>query len=275
MKRFKFSLKTTLICSILALLMIRAAFWQAARYEEKQRLIVVLTSRLEIPPVKINSEIDNINKTPENYIHRKFEIEGQFDFANEIVLKNRRHNGVPGDFVITPLKISNSDMSVMVSRGFIPNKLSTQEKRKEFQKEVDAHFIGLSKATVKPKFFLAPQDKLPPNESRIDSWLRVDLEKIQKQLNYKILPIYLEIMEFNKTNQETIKNMVKSDSDKSDMLLMPLRANSLKANIKEDYPVIVYDTYIPPGRHYAYIYEWSTMALMTLLIGFILQFRRQ
>ena len=40
------------------------------------------------------------------------------------------------------------------------------------------------------------------------------------------------------------------------------------------YPIPVYDTVIPPGRHLGYVFEWAVMALMTFLICLILQFKR-
>ena len=273
MKRFKFSLKTTLVCIILAGLMIRAAIWQASRYEQKQVLITELTARLKIPIEKLNPQLENIKKEPEKFTHRRFEISGEFDFENEILLKNRRHNDIPGYFIITPLKLDNAKDYILVSRGFIPKKLAALDKRKQFQKNKNVSFTGLAKASVNQKFFLAPEDKFPAT-GKLTEWLRVDIGKIEKQLSYKLLPLYFEVMEFEKTTVDTINKIVKSDSDKSDMLLLPLRGKTLHQEAQENYPVVVYDTYIPPGRHYAYIYEWSIMAAMTLLIGLILQFRR-
>jgi hypothetical protein len=40
-----------------------------------------------------------------------------------------------------------------------------------------------------------------------------------------------------------------------------------------EYPVPIYDTVIPAGRHFGYIFEWLMIALLTALAGIILQLR--
>jgi hypothetical protein len=41
-----------------------------------------------------------------------------------------------------------------------------------------------------------------------------------------------------------------------------------------EYPFPAYDTTPPPDIHIGYVYEWAFMALLTFLIGLVLQFRR-
>jgi hypothetical protein len=40
------------------------------------------------------------------------------------------------------------------------------------------------------------------------------------------------------------------------------------------YPIPAYDITPPPDIHLGYVYEWAFMALLTALIGFVLQMRR-
>ena len=40
------------------------------------------------------------------------------------------------------------------------------------------------------------------------------------------------------------------------------------------YPIPLFDTTPPPDIHLGYVYEWACMALMTLGIGLIAQFKR-
>jgi hypothetical protein len=45
-------------------------------------------------------------------------------------------------------------------------------------------------------------------------------------------------------------------------------------NIPElNYPVPIFDTVIPAGRHFGYIFEWALMALVTALAGVVLQLK--
>ena len=40
------------------------------------------------------------------------------------------------------------------------------------------------------------------------------------------------------------------------------------------YPIPTFDTTPPPDIHLGYVYEWAFMALLTISIGLIMQFKR-
>ncbi len=239
-----------------------------------------MEERLAAEPVAINTVLADISRDPESFAYRRFIVEGTYDFSQEIILRNRRVDDQPGAFVVTPLKIKDSDQYIMVSRGFIPLPDITPETRTKFQKVVSVVFMGLGKKSVKPRF-LAPQDPPASQEKRVDAWLRINLEEIQKQLPYQIAPIYLEVMSAydSKTAEEKI---LAANMSRAELLMLPLRGLNQEKKQKagehkpklEDYPTPQFDTVLPAGRHLGYVFEWAIMAFFTFLIWLLTQRKR-
>lgn len=275
-----FSKTVTGIGLVLIALMLRASYWQWERHLEKQAYIQELDRRLAMPIVLLGELLSRKDTDWDILLHRRVLVQGQYDFQHEMVLRNRRHDDKPGVFVLTPMKLSGDSNAIIVSRGFLPLDRSSPEARKEFQHGPEAQFVGLIKAPVQPRFFLAPQDPDPAG-GWVDAWLRVDVERMQQQLPYPVLPFFVEVM--STVEHDQVKElMIQSKSGRDELLLLPLRADALNANSPSDaatshdlehFPVPVFDTVIPPGRHFGYVFEWALMALVTLLICIILQLR--
>ena len=70
--------------------------------------------------------------------------------------------------------------------------------------------------------------------------------------------------------------IVTSSSGREEILMLSPRTAQIQSASKltpERFPIPMYDTVIPPGRHLGYVYEWAFMALATLAIGVVLQLR--
>lgn len=282
--RFYFKPKVTAICVLLALGMVRLAFWQWDRHEEKQNFITAMNARLELDPTPLSQLLETAGLTSnainldqvESLLHQRVTVQGEYDFEKEVVLRNRRLDGAAGVYVLTPLKIGGSDHWVIVNRGFIPLSRSNRDARKQFREQAHASFIGLLKEGSTAAA-LAPKDPpTGPNLPWVDAWLRVDLEKISAQLPYPLLPFYVEVMS-TVDPSSAAKEIVKSSAGREELLFLGL--NERDAGNRPDYdpalnyPIPAFDTVIPAGRHLGYVYEWSIMAVMTLLIGLVLQLR--
>ncbi len=287
--RVYFSWKISVTCAVLALLMARASLWQFGRYHEKQDYIREIEERLIQPPTPLTDLLPPIapsseDATWDSLSYRQVTVTGTFDFEHEVVLRNRRLEEQSGVFVLTPLKLANTEPPtyLLVSRGFIPLAKAERSLRSEFYGEPERSFSALVKTSVQPKF-LAPQDSSSgPGLPWVDQWLRVDIPAIAAQLPYPLLPIYLELMDApltadSETSLETLvkDNILESKAGREEMFFLgaakPLSGVSDIPSLA--YPVPVYDTVIPPGRHFGYIFEWLFLSLLTLGIGLILQLR--
>ena len=276
MPKFYFSPKTTIICAVLIAAMLRLSYWQYERHQAKLGYVQELADRIQAPIKDINNEIPAIISTPDQALFYRYRISGEFDYSREMILRNRKLDKLPGVHVITPLRLKDSPNSILISRGYIPLALTTPEERKKLQGPAKFEGIGIAKLSSTANF-LAPQDPNPKPGEWFEQWLRIDIPKISKQLPYSVLPIYLELLA-SETPPDINKEIVTSSSDRAEIFFMPTQKNlpsrqdAIDLNLTSPVPVI--STIVPPSRHLGYVFEWGVMAIMTGLIGLVLQLRR-
>ena len=277
--------KPTVICLLLAAGMVRLAFWQADRHEQKQEFIRTMEARLTLPPTVLTEILTQPGDSAEqgasilhqSLIHRRAILIGHFDPQHEFVLRNRRYDGAPGVYVITPFRLEGRSDAILVSRGFIPLSRAAREARTEYSANAteQVRITALIKESVS-RHFLAPRDPVAGlGRPWVDQWLRVNIPEIAPQIPYPVLPVWAEMMPTEDPSSAE-QQIVRTDKGKEELLFLGFRETAIaKPDVRPDldYPVPVFDPVIPPGRHLGYIYEWSFMAFATLLIGLIIQLR--
>ncbi len=254
------------------------AWWQWERHLWKLGLIADLRGRLELPISDLGTLAAEAPAAWDDKIFRRVKVSGTYDFSHEMLLRNRKLGKSMGFHVITPLRIDGGSNYILVDRGYIPQTKAGTSDREAFQNPEHVQFTGLIKESSSRKF-LAPAD--PESGSGhpwVERWLRVDIPAIQRQLPYQVLPVFLEIVETNDTKAVEQSIVDEKNSGRDEMFL--LGADTTLGSLESEdvaqgkYPVPVFDTVLPPGRHLGYVFEWSFMALMTMLVGLILQLRR-
>ena len=264
---------------VLAIAMVRASFWQWERHQEKSAYLSEMDQRIANEVVPLKEAIEDVGEDYQETIHRRVLVDGEFDFDNEVVVRNRRHETLgPGVHIITPLLLSELNRYILVNRGFIPLAYKGQEERAQFQINPTSTFIGLVKGSER-KRLLAPPDPPTGKDYRwVDEWIRVNIEAMQAQLPYEVLPIYLETMAKGDDIEAAKKEMVKMSSSRSEILYLGdlsevvVADSSLRKDL--EYPIPSYSTVIPTATHLAYVYEWLFLAALTLAIGILLQLKR-
>jgi surfeit locus 1 family protein len=124
---------------------------------------------------------------------RRATVTGEFDSANEVVLRNRTYNEIPGVHVLTPLRIAGSDAAILVDRGWIPYEQATPGARAAFAPaEGPVTVQGVLRKTQERRGSLMPVDAAPAGGGRLDAWHRVEIPLIQAQTPYPLLPLFLE-----------------------------------------------------------------------------------
>jgi cytochrome oxidase assembly protein ShyY1 len=211
----------------------------------------------------------------ENPNFLKVIIEGEFDYSHEMILRNRKNDKSVGVHVLTPLKM-NSGETIIVNRGFTPLKYSSPTDRIKLNRPASIKFVGLLKQS-QPRKFLAPADPIAGlDKPWIDAWLRVDIESMQNQLPYKVLPFYVEIVG-DPSDPQLESKIIQTKSDKAEIFNPSEQMYNLVDTPKEEapsfYPIPAFDPVIPPGRHLGYIFEWAAMGIFTILIGLIICLR--
>lgn len=171
--------------------MIGLGFWQLDRLQERRALNAQIISRINLPPLTLTGE----TLDPTDLEYRPATVTGQYDFSQEIVLRNRVKNQSPGVHAITPFKIEGSAKAVLVDRGWIPYEKSLPDQRQPYATPTGTVTVnGLIRLSQTRPATLSPADPpINPDRPRLDAWFWLDIDQIQNQFrDYQLLPFYLE-----------------------------------------------------------------------------------
>ena len=256
--------------------MVCASVWQWGRHIQKQELIQYLHETLTLEPIPL-AQLLTSDPQWERLTFRRISVAGTYDFEHEMLLRNRNLEGRAGVHAITPLKVDNSDLYLLVDRGFIPLGRDSKEKRAQYQEPQRVELYGLVKNSMSPKF-MAPND--PPtggDRSWVDQWLRVNIPQMRKQLPYEVLPVYIEVMQDPNDPLLASKIVREGSAGRNDVLMLTGQKNVENFGMDSPdlhYPIPTYDITPPPDIHLGYVYEWAFMAFLTMGIGVIMQRKR-
>jgi len=205
--------------------MIRLGIWQLDRLEQRRARNAQIIRRLEAPPLLLNTE--PLPEDLESVRLRRVEARGEFDFSQQVALKNQSWYGAPGVHLITPLRLEGREDAVLVDRGWIPYDLAAPGEWGQFDEPGSTVITGYVRL---PQSSLSARS-LTPTPSR--EWFYLDVQAIQAQVPYPLLPIYI----------------LQAGSTRPDSL--PYRAE-LELDLSE-------------GPHLGYALQWFTFALIAAL----------
>ncbi|MGH7480918.1 MAG: SURF1 family protein [Longimicrobiales bacterium] len=94
---------------------VRLGFWQLDRLDERRARNAALYGRMSAPPLSLGS----VPADTSGVLSRRIVISGTYDEARSMVVAGRAHRGVPGVYVVTPLRLGSG--AVLVERGWLPS----------------------------------------------------------------------------------------------------------------------------------------------------------
>lgn len=181
---------TLLVISVM-LLLARLGVWQLDRLEERRAENVQMAAVLASEKLDLNtaaSSLFNADDLPPDLASlesRQVSVRGEFDFENQIILKVQNWQGRAGVHLITPL-VLDDETAVLVDRGWIPDADNSAENIRKYDvpnpQNIDG-FVAMSQT-------LSGGRGTIPEEAQAE-WYRVDVEAIEPQMPYSLLPIYL------------------------------------------------------------------------------------
>ncbi len=182
----------TLAVLALCALFLRLGGWQLRRLEDRRAANALLLARMEQPALTLDgraldAETDDL---------RRAVVRGTFDYSQEIVLRNRTYNELPGVHVIVPLRITGAaaGAAILVDRGWIPYELAGPEQRTQFQDAAGPVEVrGILRRSQVQSSSASPADRRPEaGQLRLDAWHRIDIPRIQEQIPYPLASVFLE-----------------------------------------------------------------------------------
>ena len=181
----------TLIVMAFAAIMIRLGFWQLDRLNQRREINGFYITQMAMSPVNLNFSPDLPGLDGMDF--RPALVVGEFNFAEQVVLRNKAWQGQPGGHLLTPLRISGTQKAVIVDRGWVPltdiidNRLGQYyepgvvEVRGAIRLTQDSYPAG---SAVDPTF--------APGEDRLTALNLVNLDRLAPQTTEELLPIFIQ-----------------------------------------------------------------------------------
>lgn len=174
---------------VVFIILVNLGLWQLRRLDQRRALNQAILDGLNQPPVTLTDQ----PVEPDAMHLRRVSVTGTFDNEESVILRGRSLNGQQGAELVVPLHIENSDTAVLVNRGWIPLAFSDAEARRAYDVDGKVTLEGIAYRTqTRPDTYFAPTDPTPaPGQDGLDAWFRVDIERIQQQVDYPLLPIFV------------------------------------------------------------------------------------
>lgn len=177
---------------IIFVTMISLGIWQLDRLAQRRAANAERLAVLDQNPDTLTGTADQA----ESLVGRRVRVHGTYLSVQSLLLRGQTtESGIVGVHLLTPLRISGTEVAVMVDRGWLPIEQARPAARAAFAVERDVMIEGVAlQGESRPNTLLAGMDLPMPGEQRIDAWLRVDLGKMQAQIDVPLLPVYVELL---------------------------------------------------------------------------------
>jgi surfeit locus 1 family protein len=113
--RFKPKLWVVLVTAVFVIIFIELGKWQLSRADEKNARHELLEQYAKQPAVTLPGTLVRL----EDFQYREVEVQGEYLSEHTIYLDNKIHQGRAGYHVITPLRVLNSALLVVINRGWV------------------------------------------------------------------------------------------------------------------------------------------------------------
>ena len=157
--------------------------WQLSRADEKNARQEQLDRLSQQPIVKLPGTRVKL----EEFLYREVEIRGEYLPAHTIYLDNKTYQGVAGYHVLTPMKLANSALHVLVNRGWIAAGLD----RKVLP---DVSPVEQGEITVTGTV-VSPEQRMLQLSGQVLSgavWAYLDMQRYHEETGLELQPILVQ-----------------------------------------------------------------------------------
>jgi surfeit locus 1 family protein len=174
-------------------LTIRLGIWQVDRYRQNKAFADHLAGMQEAAPLLLDGGTQPAELISMEY--RSAQASGRFDFTHQVAVRNQiwaqSWGNDTGYILITPLVLPDGS-AVMVDRGWIPLSYDTPASWRAFDVSGPVTVSGIIRLPARPGMGGQPDPTLAPGQASMDFWNFVTLNRLQEQLPYPILPVYIQ-----------------------------------------------------------------------------------
>lgn len=183
---------TTLLVIVAVAVMVRLGIWQLDRLEQRRAFNVRVQAQLAQPPLILDNETLRLKLFDMEY--RTVIVQGEYDFANQVALRNQAYQNRWGVHLLTPLKIKGTDQSILVNRGWIPGEEFLNGNWSRFDQNGEVTVRGvIRRAQTKPDFGKRSDPVPAAGDPPLRAWNLANVGAIAKQINYPLISdVYIQ-----------------------------------------------------------------------------------
>jgi cytochrome oxidase assembly protein ShyY1 len=110
-----------LLVVLLVVVMVNLGFWQLRRLHDRREENATIEARSDQPAIGLDTVLTSSSSEDDvdDLRFRPVTLDGTYDAAATVQVRNRTLDGVAGDWLVTPLVLAGGDR-VPVVRGFVP-----------------------------------------------------------------------------------------------------------------------------------------------------------
>ena len=178
----------TLLVFLGTALCIRLGIWQLDRLDQRRAFNAQVEKMQSMPRLDLNTEgSGGIDKME----WRSVTFTGEYDFANQVAIRNQYYGSEYGYHLMTPLLTNGT--AVLVDRGWIPaDGNSTPADWRKYDEPGEVTVTGQIRLGQSKPAIGGVADALPADGSPLWVWNNGDIEKIALQMPYPILNVYIQ-----------------------------------------------------------------------------------
>lgn len=183
-------LLTTLIVFAGTAVCARLGIWQLARLEQRRAFNIQVESMRAADLLDLNR---NVSADISLMEWRAVTVTGEYDFENQVVLRNQYNGSQYGYHLITPLLFKGE--AVLVNRGWIPaDGNAAPEDWRQYDEAGQVTVMGqIRLGHAKPAFGGVADAEFNPEQMRLDAWNNFNVVRISEQSPYSLLPVYIQL----------------------------------------------------------------------------------
>lgn len=188
----------TLLVPLAVAAMVRLGMWQLDRLEQRQAHNRQVQTMLSAEAVELSAQTI-LGPDPEikqedlaAWEYRTAHVRGEYDPSTGMIIRNQAWEQQPGVHVLTPLLIQGTDHAVLVDLGWIPQEEYREGQWKRYIQSGPVEVQGMIRTSESPPAFGGQSNPTPQTDQHITAWNFIDIQAIQKQLPYSLLPVYIQ-----------------------------------------------------------------------------------
>jgi surfeit locus 1 family protein len=175
---------TTLLVLIGMGVTIRLGIWQLDRLQQRRARNTEFVAQINTAPLELDGWY--LPNAAEDLQDRPARAEGSFDFSQQIVLVQQNYEGRPGVHLVAPFVVGDGDAAVLVDRGWIP---AHEVESGDLGPFNDAGQYTVAGSLQQSQILSRGRETIVDGPQ--EEWYRIDIDAIQQQVPYRLLPVYL------------------------------------------------------------------------------------